>query len=398
MNAALLRELLDKYMAETATEQECMRLHQLLLDPAYSNELATIITDDLETGHYNNEEDPVIKSGLQARILNDIRRENETHTVAMRATGKRKSWLRYAAAAAFIIIAAASWLLYYKGKRSDIRHPQISKSDFPPGHNGAMLTLANGSIILLDSAANGTIAVESNTTITHQNGLLSYNITSDISKSDISKSYNTITTPHGRQFSLLLPDGSRVWLNAASSLRYPVAFSGNDRTVELNGEAYFEIAANARQPFFVQSAGQRVQVLGTSFNINAYTNEPHTKTTLLDGSIRLSTVSGGQSFVVLTPGQQARLNGQALTVQPADVQQAVAWKNGLFSFRQADLKTIMRQLERWYTIEVKFEGDAGNETFTGKIGRNLSLRDVMDGLASTHVKYRIEGNRVIVLP
>jgi ferric-dicitrate binding protein FerR (iron transport regulator) len=197
-----------------------------------------------------------------------------------------------------------------------------------------------------------------------------------------------------------LPDGSKVWLNAASSLRYPAAFAGNERVVELTGEAYFEIAANAAMPFFVKSTGQQVQVLGTHFNINAYTNEPNTKTTLLEGSIRVTNpTSKNPTSKNLTPGQQSQLQEQYLTVQPADVAQAVAWKDGLFSFHHADLQAIMRQLSRWYNVEVQFEGNPGQEQFTGKIGRNLSLHDVMEGLAFTHVKYRIEeGKRIVVLP
>jgi ferric-dicitrate binding protein FerR (iron transport regulator) len=399
MNAPLLRELLDKYMAEMATEQECLQLQQLLQEAPYAEALGSMITNDMEAQRYNNEEDGAMKALLLQRITHAMH-QNTAKRIPMPPPRSKKRLLPYVAAAAMLIILATTLLWYrwpFGGQQKQLAKTSI---DIPPGHNGAILTLADGSTILLDSATNGTIAQQANTTITKTNGQLSYNNKSDIEKSDIEKSYNVLTTPPGRQFSIVLPDGSKVWLNAASSLRYPAAFAGNERVVELTGEAYFEIAANAALPFFVQSTGQQVQVLGTHFNINAYTNEPNTKTTLLEGSIRVTNpTSKNPTSKNLTPGQQSQLQEQYLTVQPADVAQAVAWKDGLFSFHHADLQAIMRQLSRWYNVEVQFEGNPGQEQFTGKIGRNLSLHDVMEGLAFTHVKYRIEeGKRIVVLP
>lgn len=403
MDVALFKELLDKYMAENATEAECLQLNQLLQHDAAVEILAGMITADMKAKHYNNDEDVVMKTQLLHRITHNIR-EQKGVTRAMPDSKRRLPWLRYAAAAAIILIAATTWLFYNKSNNANNSNRQISQMiDVSAGHNGAILTLADGRTILLDSAANGAVAIEANTTIIKNNdGSLVYQGGVDPSASQL---YHLLSTPAGRQFSLSLPDGSKVWLNAASSLKYPVAFNGSNRTVEVTGEAYFEIVHNAAKPFFVKFAGQQIQVLGTSFNVNAYANESKIRTTLLEGSIRLSAVPRSSatplfSSVTLRPGQQASVSGTgSVHIQIADLPEVMAWKNGLFSFRNADLKSIMRQLARWYDVEVQFEGDPGQEQFTGKIGRNLSLREVMEGLAFTHVKYRIEaGKRIVVLP
>ncbi len=196
-------------------------------------------------------------------------------------------------------------------------------------------------------------------------------------------SYNTISTPKGRQFTLQLPDGSKVWLNAASSLRYPVAFAGAERKVEITGEAYFEVAKNKKMPFKVSINNKTtVEVLGTHFNVNAYNDEETIKTTLLEGVVK---VSHEKQTQLLQPGEQASVSqpsqkSQSITVQTTDVDAAVAWKNGTFSFTNASLETVMRQLARWYDIEVEFVGAVPGGAFSGEIDRALSLDQVLKGL------------------
>jgi ferric-dicitrate binding protein FerR (iron transport regulator) len=204
--------------------------------------------------------------------------------------------------------------------------------------------------------------------------------------------YNTVTTDRGRQWQLTLPDGTKVWLNAASSIHYPLSFTGKEREVEITGEAYFEVVHNSKQPFKVKVAGQVINDIGTSFNVNAYPDEPSLQTTLVDGVIM---VNGTK----LKPGQQAALINNQIIVSSANIEQALAWKNGAFSFDNADIYTMMRQLSRWYNVEVIYEGKPDSTPFKGEIGRSLTLAQVLKVLESLHVHFRIEEDkRIVILP
>jgi transmembrane sensor len=291
-------------------------------------------------------------------------------------------WLRYAAAV-LLIAGATTYLVYHQKPTHTIA---VIPKDIPPGGNKATLTLGNGTTIVLDSAANGSLAQQGNTKIVKVDaGALSYN--SGAQQGEVL--YNTIRTPKGGQFQIILPDGSKVWLNAESSIRFPTAFTGKTRAVSVTGEVYMEIAKNAAQPFSVQVAGNTIDVLGTSFNINAYTDEAAVKTTLIEGSVKVNNI-------ILKPGQQAIGRRQ---IEQADISQVIAWKNGLFSFTDADLPTVMRQLSRWYNIEVVYEGKVPERAFNGEIGRSLTFTQVMKLLSKTHVNYKLEnGNRVIIYP
>jgi transmembrane sensor len=284
------------------------------------------------------------------------------------------------------------------------------KNDIAPGKNGAILTLADGSTIALDSAGNGVIATQGNTNVVLENGKVSYaggdkNATTAIS-------YNTMSTPRGRQYQLVLPDGTKVWLNASSGITYPTAFTGDARKVSITGEAYFEvshvtISGGKRAPFLVDilpaagsaSKGQ-VEVLGTHFNINAYGDEKTINTTLLEGSVKVKPEAGSAKSEVLKPGQQASMSWQsaAILVQPADVEQVVSWKNGFFNFDNIDIKNMFRQLERWYDIEVVFEGTVPDRLIYGKMQRELYLSQVLNILKKLGVNYRLEGKKLFVLP
>lgn len=304
---------------------------------------------------------------------------------------------RYWWAAACIILLTAG--AYYLSKQT--RQPGLAATspvkDVAPGGNRAMLTLSDGTQITLDSAGNGVLAQQGNTRITKLgNGQLAYSGSGNAEGKIL---YNTMSTPPGGQYQLILPDGTGVWLNAASSISYPTAFTGNERSVTVTGEAYFEVVKNEKMPFRVKAGNTTVDVLGTHFNINAYKDEASINTTLLEGAVRVNVAQQQQQ---LRPGQQARVkaNGAAIqVVDHPDIAEVMAWKAGFFSFNDADLPTVMRQLSRWYNVEVEYEGRIPQRVFTGEIGRNLTLSQVLKGLTKTRIKYRIEnGNRIIIQP
>jgi ferric-dicitrate binding protein FerR (iron transport regulator) len=248
----------------------------------------------------------------------------------------------------------------------------------------------------LDSAANGMLATQGASQVIKQdNGQLAY--TSDKQAHTAALLYNTLSTPRGGQYRLTLPDGTGVWLNAASSITYPTAFAAHERKVSVTGEAYFEVAKDKSKPFHVQVNDMEVTVLGTYFNINAYTDEADIKTTLLEGSVNIS--KGGDTKL-LRPGQQAQAGNAAAirVVDDVNTSQVVAWKNGLFDFKDADLKAVMRQLERWYDIEVEYKGAVSGYAFRGKLQRSLNLTQVLHILDEMEVKYTLQGRVLTVKP
>jgi transmembrane sensor len=313
---------------------------------------------------------------------------------------------RVAAAALLLLLAGATY--FFLSRHSRLASAGIaaiekgSTPDILPGGDKAILTLSNGKKIILDTAANGLIAQEGNSDIQKlAGGQLTYKDLSSKSFESLKSLSNTLSTPKGGQFQLGLPDGTRVWLNAASSVTYPTAFTGNERKVSITGEAYFEIARNASKPFIVAVNGKaEVLVLGTRFNINAYDDEAAVNTTLLEGSVRIMATGGGQKGIILKPGQQALMaqGGRISVVNHADIDQVMAWKNGLFNFNQADLQSVMRQLGRWYDVDIVYEREIPKIRFLGEMQRELDLSDVLDVLKRTDVHFRIEGRKIIVLP
>jgi ferric-dicitrate binding protein FerR (iron transport regulator) len=268
-----------------------------------------------------------------------------------------------------------------------------------PGGNKALLILANGSTVTLDSAKDGVLATQGDTKVEKlAGGKLAYATegrTGDGTAPAVL--YNTVRTPNGGQYQVTLPDGSRVWLNAATSLRFPTTFAGADRTVELNGEAYFEVAPLKDHPFQVKVGHMTVNVLGTHFNVMAYGDEESIRTTLLSGAVR---IEGGNSPKRLEPGQEARLNPLTMNmvVAEADTDQAVAWKNGLFQFDGAGLKEVMRQVARWYDVDIQYEGTVERH-FSGYIARSAPLTEVLHMLERAgKTQFTLEGRTVTVKP
>jgi hypothetical protein len=277
-------------------------------------------------------------------------------------------------------------------QRSIAHLPPVIK-DVPPGNYGATLTLTDGKRVVLDSAGDRTIAVQGGNEIVNQNSQLTYLNNNSITTEAV---YNTLSTDRGRQYKVVLADGSAVWLNALSSIRYPTSFNHSERRVSITGEVYFEIKGDARKPFIVTTGGMDIRVLGTHFNVNAYPDEAAAATTLLEGSIK---VSRNADALVLLPGQQslARKNGSLALIRNADVAAAVAWKNGYFTFDDTDIKSVMKQLTRWYDIDVRYEGDVAAERFWGDLPRNASLSTILNTLERTGVRFRMDGNTVVVL-
>lgn len=312
----------------------------------------------------------------------------------------RRLWPRIAAAVAVVLVLGAG-LFYYHQRDAVKPGMQVALvQDIAPGGNKAVLTLADGSKIALTDAANGQLATQGGICVTKTaDGQLVYELkgNGDASGEDVGLS-NTVETPRGGQHQLTLPDGTRVWLNAASKLVYPVNFKSlGKREVVLTGEGYFEVAKDRSRPFVVRADGQQVQVLGTHFNISAYGDEDAVKTTLLEGSVRVSALIGVKQVKVLLPGEQSVLKAGSLKVDQVDVQEAAAWKNGIFIFEGETVGSIMRKLSRWYDVEVVYEDNLADKTFSGSMGRYEKISQVLHVIEMTDlVHFKIEGRRVIV--
>ena len=305
----------------------------------------------------------------------------------------RTAFFRYAALVIMLVTAAYFWIQPGKKTEQQLSGNGELKKNIQPGSTGGLLMLADGNTLVLDSLEDGLVAVQNGSNVVLTDGRLAYTKTTE---ADPGASFNTLVTPKGRQFQLLLPDGSRVWLNAASSLRYPTAFNGKERKVEITGEAYFEIRTNADMPFTVNAGKTEVRVLGTSFNINAYEDEPVINTTLLEGRVQVKTYNRSQ---LLRPGQQALVAEQGKTIQlvkDADIESVIAWKNGLFSFRDARIEQVMRQLARWYNVEVRYEGPVPEHSFVGKISKSYDLSEALEVLKASDVNFRIENDTIVI--
>ncbi len=308
-------------------------------------------------------------------------------------------WLKYTAVASVAVILSVGGLYFFKQEKEIPVETESQavrfKNDVKPGTNKAMLTLADGTAISLDDAATGKVAKQSGIVISKTaDGQLVYGMAKN-GAADKTPEYNTISTPRGGQYQVNLPDGTRVWLNAASKLKFPSSFIQlKDRKVELSGEAYFEVTKDKKRPFIVSASDQKVEVLGTHFNVNAYPGAVVDRTTLLEGSVKLTKHS---KEYMLKPGQQATV-GTAVRIAEVDTEEVIAWKNGNFIFVDNDIKTIMDMLERWYDIEVVYEGKQSPIGFNAEISRDKSLVQVLKALEKTgNVKFRIEGRRVIVM-
>lgn len=339
--------------------------------------------------------DPVYrKEHLDYWLTEDTEKSLERLKSKRRITSgnKRLLWPYAAVAAVFLTMCFYYYIFQYK--TSLIEDNTTIVSDVKPGSNKAILRLADGSTVLLDDSGEGIIALQSGTTISKsKDSSIEYHQGNNPEIDQIL--YNTIEIPKGGQYQVRLPDGSQVWLNAASTLKYPVSFKMAERRVELSGEAYFEVAHNKKQPFIVASGKQEVTVLGTAFNVNAYKDEGVVTTTLQNGSIRLS---GNKKTtpVLLRPGEQAVTAGHGFRVQQVNVNDFISWKDGLIVLNDADLPTIIRQIERWYDVEFVVPEISGTVKVFGELRRNVNLSEVLKALHDYYgLNFKIEGRRVI---
>lgn len=391
MNNQQLINLLDRYMNKEASEMETHELLDYIDDPLNAQQVKEVLEDVL-----NQETEEHALSDYRQRLILD-------HIFDHQSLPEKKfkhpvlRWVKLAAAILLFILPGIYFLKTNQPKpvalTAIVKPKQI---DVQPGGNKAILILGDGSKIVLDSAQNGVLAQQGNTKIVKlANGRITYNKTTTSVAAPL---YNTMTTPRGGKYDLQLSDGTKVWLNSSSSISYPITFSGSDRKVSITGEAYFEVAKNKKMPFKINVNGQEeVQVLGTHFNIMAYSDEATVKTTLLEGSVKIikNKLTG-----MLKPGQQAQLStdGKLSIINNADINAVMAWKNGQTLFVNEDIKTIMRRVSRWYDIDVEYQGDVPPRLFTGGISRESNLSILLKVLELNKIHFKIVGKKLIVIP
>jgi transmembrane sensor len=352
----------------TATKSE-VELYNAWFN-AYSDELEW---KEDELGPLNDR-----KARLFENIEAEIKRQQPAKIIPL--------YYKIAIAASVALFAIGGTYYFLQQPKTSQQIAQQQPHDIAPGHNQATLTLANGQKIVLTKGLSGQLAVQNSTIINATQNTITYDAKNQTGDQF---SYNTLTTARGEQspYPLVLADGTKVWLNAESSITFPTAFNGKERIVKLTGEAYFEVRHNNQQPFRVQTANQTIEDIGTSFNINAYMNEPVSRTTLLEGVVK---VNG----LLLKPGQQS----DGKHIETVDTDEAVAWKNGNFQFDNADIKTVMRQLIRWYDVTIEYQGNLANIHYTGTVPRRSNISAVLKMLKETGgTDYKIEGKTVTII-
>lgn len=363
------RLLVQRFADNTCSREEAEVFFRLLAQ----GKLDAYLTEDME------------------RTMIEQERSFEFHRI------RKIRWSKYAAAAAILILMVAGSLLWFTKNQAPPTDPPGLAADIEaPAINKASIRLSNGQVVYLDSAANGSLATQGDVSIMKlADGKIAYSG----SASEIA--YNVLSNPRGSKvIDITLADGSRVWLNAGSSITYPVAFTGAQRSVSVSGEAYFEVASNKKMPFKVKVDRITVEVLGTHFNINSYSDEPSIETTLLEGSVKISMDSARGQTMVLRPGQQAQVGSDAAIrlVEHADIEQAIAWKNGLFQFRKTDIQTVMRQLSCWYDVDVAYAGKIPEDKFGGNLPRDSNISVILKALEQAELRFKLEGRKIIVLP
>lgn len=366
--------LYEKYLNNECSPEELELLHQY--------------KDDFQLSDIDHKDDQ-LQAKIYGKLLNSIEEREKVKPLF--------KWKRYAAAAALLAAAVTGLMLVQKGDKKvvtvTLAPATAVKPDIKPGSNKAVLILGDGSTVELNDTIQGKIAQQGETIVSKsRNGQLTYEETGKAAKETI---YNTINIPKGGQYSLTLPDGSKVWLNSATSLKFPTQLNDKERVVELDGEAYFEVA-KSKQPFLVKVKDMQVEVLGTHFNVMAYSDEANINTTLLEGKVRLSS---GTTEVILKPGQQGLFTQAAgFKVKAADTEQALAWKNGYFNFNDEELASVMRKISRWYNVDIAFNNRNSKLSYAGVISRFNNVSDVLNMLSLTGtVQFKIEDRRITVI-
>lgn len=386
MDVERILDLLEKYVAGTATSSEESELHAW-----YREHRRLYLIKEGEVPVLGKRE----KERLKRKMLHILLKQTSSRAFGKVVPFYRKQELirKISVAAVFLIVAMGGLLIYNAHKQPAVYALRDTiKQDIAPGHSGAILHLSNGKTIALDSVRDGIITEQKGLQIIKKDGKLTY-----IGKAN-EVVYNDIVTTRGQQWELELSDGTKVWLNAASSIHYPLSFKGKERIVKITGEAYFEVVHNNAQPFKVQVGDIRIEDIGTEFNVNAYTDESSIKTTLVNGSIKVST---GNENRFLTHGQQAITledNNSIQVKKDVNIEEVISWKNGQIQFENENLQTIMRQISRWYDVNITYEGNIPDKIFTGGISRKSNLSELLKILKFEGVHYTQEGRTIIIQP
>lgn len=383
-----VHKLIEKYIHDLASNEEKEMLLQW-----YKTESSKEVEWDLEEA----EDEQDLKSKIYAKIIKD----NNVRIIRP----QYKLYLKLSIAALILIFFAVGFHFYSWEQHSPegvrkLKVASIKPNDIQPGGNKAILTLADGSKIELDESKNGILVNQGSFNVRKSaDGVIAYVFNShdkDLASRATLPIYNTIETPVGGKYQLILADGTRVWLNSASSLRFPVIFNSDSREVELKGEAYFEVSKELGRKFSVRSGNQSVEVLGTHFNINAYSDEHSIRTTLLEGEVRVIELNSKDSKL-LKPGEQSIVD-KNIYIENIDTQTEIAWKEGYFNFSRADIETVMRQLARWYGVHAKYEGVLPEHHFSGAISTDLTLLEVLEILEKSNIHFKLVGKEVTVMP
>lgn len=389
MTIARFQELLTGLHADALTLVEKEELRTLLHDPERRPELESLFPSKLGDVEVSGND----FAGVLALVYEKILLDNEITGTAPVRSIRRTRWI--AAACILIIVFVGGYFFLHHSRQEIAPLVETPVKDIPaPATNRARITLGNGQQVYLDSMATGALAQQGNTQVVKlPGGQVAYQAI--VTQAPKEVLYNTLYNPRGSQIiHLTLADGSKVWLNAESSVKYPVVFVDKERRVEITGEAYFEVAENYRQPFIVQKGKTEVLVLGTHFNVNAYDNEKDLRVTLLEGSVK---VWQEAQALLLQPGQQARVTDHIELKKHVDPESVMAWKNGFFAFEDADLPSVMRQIARWYDVEVKYTDKIPARTFHGKLRSSLTLSQVLGILTSYQVHYTIENRHQLTI-
>lgn len=379
-----LKLLYQRYLDDDCTPEELDELREMMALPEYQQQLEALMDHtwkEVKEGPQRDLTDEKVRG-----IFSDIVRRKKRRPVV-------RLWLQAAASVA-IILVAGYYMLHRTGQNL-WQHGSTElamANDVAPGSDKGKLLLGDGAVIDLEKVNEGQIWKNPTVEIIKKKGELVFVANKNAAATDTT--WNVITTPNAGKYMVVLPDQTRVWLNANSSLRFPSAFSGRERNVTLTGECYFEVAKNRHAPFKVHVRNTVVEVLGTHFNVMAYENEPSVNTTLLEGSVR---VSNGRQSKVMVPGQQVASTAESLRLSTADTEEVIAWKNGLFQFNSTGLASIMHQLERWYDVKVIYRNDFAGKRYTGLISRQTNLSQVLKMLElAGGIHFTIEGKTVIV--
>ncbi len=388
--------LFDKLLNNECSADEAEQLIDLLSDAEENTVYKELVLSQLALPVNKNEISDDLRKKLDLRLQQIL--QNETPVVVLVAKTKLAYTIRYSAAAAILIFISVGVYFGLHKKYTKQQFSQNQLYDVSPGGNKAILTLANGKKIVLTDSRNGKLAQQGSTTISKTaNGEVVYLQDQSADNTTTAKTeYNMMTTPVGGQYHLTLADGTNVWLNAESSIKYPTVFSGNERKVEITGEVYFEVVHNKAMPFKVISQGQTIEVLGTHFDVMAYSDEKSIKTTLLEGSVK---ISDNGNTKLLIPGEQSQTTADAIKVtRDVDLEEVIAWKDGYFKFNE-NMESIMGKISRWYNVNVVYQVKPDAElTFSGKISRTRNLSAILKMLEfNGDVHFKIEGRRVTVM-